>query len=144
MRLIPESPDRSWYARLILLAGLAILLAGLPVPIPVRALIEVSVMGAAAVVTVLGLARHSRMQVARIAFLLMLVLYVALLSKPNIPDLSSGLQGIRYTMVDQRTDVGASASRSGGGAVRTARGRFRAAAGRGHGIAGGPCAGARL
>jgi|GEM_PF-3007920 len=99
MRLIPESPDRSWYARLILLAGLAILLAGLPVPIPVRALIEVSVMGAAAVVTVLGLARHSRMQVARIAFLLMLVLYVALLSKPNIPDLSSGLQGIRYTMV---------------------------------------------
>ncbi len=99
MRLLPESLDRGWYARAILIAGLAVLLAGLPVPVPLRALIEVGIMAAATVVTILGLARRSRMLVARIAFLLMLALYVALLSKSNVPDMSSGLQGIRYTMV---------------------------------------------
>lgn len=91
--------DRGSYGRALLIAGLAILLAGLPVPVPLRALIEVAIMAAATVVTTLGLARGSRMQTARIAFLLMLALYVALLSSSNIPDLGTGLQGIRYTMV---------------------------------------------
>lgn len=56
-------------------------------------------MGTAALVTLLGAFRNSEMRWARIAFLTMLALYVVLLSNPNIPDLNSGLQGIRYTMV---------------------------------------------
>lgn len=99
VRSIRESLESSGYFRLALIIGLAILLAGLPVPIPLRALVEVAIMAAATVVTALGLARHSRMQVARIAFLLMLALYTVLLANSNVPDPSTGMQGIRYTMV---------------------------------------------
>jgi hypothetical protein len=91
--------DFNGFARLALVAALAALLVGLPVPIPVRALLEVGIMGAATLVTLVGALRSTDMRVARIAFLAMLALYVGLLLNSNIPDLSSGLQGIRYTMV---------------------------------------------
>jgi hypothetical protein len=93
------SLDRGGYGRIALIAAMAVLLVGLPVPIPIRALLEVGIMAAAGLVTITGLFKSSRMQIARIAFLVMLALYVVLLSKPNVPDLSSGLEGIRYTMV---------------------------------------------
>ncbi len=91
--------DPAATGRIALLAALGVLLIGLPVPIPIRALIEVGFMAAAVVVTVLGLARQPHFRVARIAYLLMLALYVALLLHTNLPSVKVGMEGIRYAMV---------------------------------------------
>lgn len=94
-----RSLNRAELARIALLVALGILLVGLPVPIPIRALLEISILGAAALVTLFGLSRGAPMQIARIGFLAMLVLYTALLFHSNLPSLATGLEGVRYTMV---------------------------------------------
>lgn len=99
MALSPQSLTRPDAASLALLAALGILLIGLPVPTPIRALLEIGILGAAVAMTVLKLRSGEPMQLARIAFLAMMALYVALLAHSNLPSVTVGLQGIRYTMV---------------------------------------------
>lgn len=93
------SPNQDRFIRISLLTGLAVLLAGLVVPIPIRAVTEVTILGASVLAAVDGLRREQRFRIARIAFLLLFVLYAALLLHPNLPDLRTGLEGIRYTLV---------------------------------------------
>ncbi len=91
--------NRDEAGRIALLVAVGILLIGLPVPIPIRALLEVGIMAGAVAVTVLGLSRGTDFRVARIAYLLTLALYLALLLHSNLPGIRVGVEGIRYAMV---------------------------------------------
>lgn len=85
--------------RIALMTGVAVLLAGLVIPAAIRALIEAGVLAAAFLATVSTIREHRFLRLARIGFLLLIAIYVALLLHPNLPSLKVGMEGIRYTLV---------------------------------------------
>lgn len=86
-------------ARIALLTGIAVLLAGLLIPAAIRALIEAGVLTAAVIATFLAVGENRPLRLARIGFLLLATVYLMLLLHPNLPSLKVGLEGIRYTLV---------------------------------------------